>query len=92
MTVELGPLVLFTVQMALAGVLLVLPFGVGIGFWLARVLPVWATVALILVFEIGTAFIIRDGLALNVLMLLYPLESVMEWQSGGGEFLIDRLG
>jgi len=53
-----------------------------LGFWLARVLPVWASVALALAFEIGTAFVIRDGLALNVLMLLWPLESVMEWQSG----------
>ena len=54
-----------------------------VGFALARVLPIWASVALVLVFEIVTAFVIRDGLALNVLMLLYPLESVMEWQSGG---------
>ena len=54
-----------------------------IGFALARVLPVWASVAIILIFEIWTAFVIRDGLALNVLMLFYPLESVMEWQSGG---------
>ncbi len=54
-----------------------------VGFWLARVLPVWASVALVLIFEIGTAYVIRDGLALNVLMLLWPLESVMEWQAGG---------
>lgn len=58
-------------------------FAMIFGFWLARVLPVWASVALIAVFEIGTAFVIRDGLALNVLMLLWPLESVMEWQTGG---------
>lgn len=54
-----------------------------VGFWLARVLPVWASVALIIVFEVGVGLVIRDGLALNVLMLLWPLESVMEWQSGG---------
>ncbi|NNE80341.1 MAG: DUF2585 domain-containing protein [Silicimonas sp.] len=53
-----------------------------IGFALARVLPVWATVALALGFEVLTAYVIKDGLALNVLMLLYPLEAVMEWQGG----------
>jgi Protein of unknown function (DUF2585) len=53
-----------------------------LGFWLAAKLPVWATVALILIFEIVTIWIIRDGLALNVLMLLYPLDWVGEWQAG----------
>ncbi|MCG6884439.1 MAG: DUF2585 domain-containing protein [Silicimonas sp.] len=54
-----------------------------LGFWLARILPVWASVGLVVSFEVLTAFVIRDGLALNVLMLVWPLESVMEWQSGG---------
>ena len=53
-----------------------------LGFWLAAKLPVWATVALIIAFEAATIWIIRDGLALNVLMLLYPLEWVGEWQAG----------
>ncbi|MEL7150361.1 MAG: DUF2585 family protein [Pseudomonadota bacterium] len=52
-----------------------------VGFAMARVLPVWVTVVIALAFEVMTAFVIRDGLALNVLMLLYPLEAVMEWQS-----------
>ncbi|KAF0116436.1 MAG: hypothetical protein FD150_385 [Rhodobacteraceae bacterium] len=53
-----------------------------LGFWLASKLPVWATVALIIVFEAVTISIIRDGLALNVLMLLYPQDWVAEWQAG----------
>ncbi len=53
-----------------------------LGFWLASRLPVWATVALILLAEGVTIWVIRDGLALNVLMLLYPLDSVAEWQAG----------
>lgn len=36
MTVELAPLVRFTVAVALAAVVLTLPFGVLLGFWLAR--------------------------------------------------------
>ena len=53
-----------------------------LGFWLASKLPVWATVALIVLFEAVTIWLIRDGLALNVLMLLYPLDGVAEWQAG----------
>jgi hypothetical protein len=53
-----------------------------LGFWLAAKLPVWATVALIILFEGVTMWIIRDGLALNVLMLLWPLDSVAQWQAG----------
>jgi hypothetical protein len=53
-----------------------------LGFFLASRLPVWVTVALIVLFESVTIWVIRDGLALNVLMLLYPLESVADWQAG----------
>lgn len=53
-----------------------------IGFWLAAKLPVWLTVALALGFEALTIWLIRDGLALNVLMLLWPLPGVAEWQAG----------
>lgn len=52
-----------------------------LGFWLAARLPVWATVALIILFEGATMWIIRDGLALNVLMLLWPLDWIAEWQA-----------
>ena len=53
-----------------------------LGFFLAARLPVWATVAIALVFEATTIWLIRDGLALNVLMLLYPLDWVANWQAG----------
>lgn len=53
-----------------------------LGFWLASRLPVWVTVALIILFEGTTMWLIRDGLALNILMLLYPLDWVAEWQAG----------
>jgi hypothetical protein len=53
-----------------------------LGFWLASKLPVWVTVALIILFEAATIWLIRDGLALNVLMLLYPLDGVAQWQAG----------
>ena len=54
-----------------------------VGFLLAARLPVWLTVALAFGFEVLTTLLIRDGLALNVLMLVWPVEAVREWQASG---------
>jgi hypothetical protein len=53
-----------------------------LGFLIARKLPVWATVALIIVLELVPLFAIRDNLALNILMLLAPNHAVQAWQGG----------
>ena len=53
------------------------------GFLLARRLPVWASVAIVLVLELVPLFVIRDNLTLNVWMLLAPNEALKAWQSGG---------
>jgi hypothetical protein len=54
-----------------------------IGFILARRLPVWATVTLVLAFELVPLVVIRDNLTLNVWMLLFPNPSIQAWQAGG---------
>ena len=53
----------------------------GVGFLLARKLPVWASLLLLIVLEIVPLFVIRDNLALNIWMLLAPSESIRAWQS-----------
>lgn len=53
------------------------------GFAVAAVLPVPVTVAAGLVMEAGMAYFIRDNLALNVLMLIHPIDAVKLWQSAG---------
>lgn len=54
----------------------------GIGFWLARKLPLWMTVIVVAVLEIVPLLVIRDNLTLNVWMLLAPNPALREWQAG----------
>lgn len=54
-----------------------------IGYWIAFRFPIWMTVAVLIGIEVGLVIFIRDNLTLNILMLLYPLEAVKRWQSGG---------
>ena len=53
-----------------------------LGFLVARRAPVWLTVVLAISFELLTLWAIRDNLALNVLMLVAPVDAIRVWQGG----------
>jgi hypothetical protein len=55
----------------------------GLGFVLARRLGFRRTLALFVVTEVVLALYIRDNLSINVLMLIYPVEEIREWQAAG---------
>ena len=53
-----------------------------IGFVIAAKLGRWRSLAFFLIVEVVLLLWIRDGLMLNILMLIYPFDSVKSWQMG----------
>jgi hypothetical protein len=58
------------------------------GFLLASRLTWKVTLGLALLFEVFVGYMIRDNLALNIMMLTAPLESVKEWQAGASGYWV----
>lgn len=54
----------------------------GLGFVLAFRWPVWASVVFIVAAELMVGYLVRDNLTLNIIMLLYPLQAIKNWQAG----------
>ena len=52
------------------------------GFLLAKHLPARVILGLAVVFELAALVVIRDNLILNILMLLWPIDAVKQWQAG----------
>lgn len=51
-----------------------------IGFFAAKRMNFLMGLAVFLVFEITTAYMVRDNLTLNVINLVYPTEQISNWQ------------
>ena len=52
-----------------------------VGFMIAAILPTRVTIVAAFVLEIGLALWIRDGLLLNIVMLIHPFPAIRAWQS-----------
>jgi hypothetical protein len=51
------------------------------GFWLASRLPWKATLAIAIFFELLALYVIRDNLTLNIIMLVWPIDAIRDWQA-----------
>jgi hypothetical protein len=54
-----------------------------LGFGIGSKLSFWRSLVLFVATEAALIFWIRDSLLINVIMLLYPLEAIKQWQIGG---------
>ena len=54
-----------------------------LGFYIARKLGLWRSIAIFVAVELLMLWTMRDNLTLNVLMLLWPIDAIRKWQSGG---------
>lgn len=52
-----------------------------LGFWLASRLPLKASIGLGIALELIALVAIRDNLTLNVIMLLWPIQAIRDWQA-----------
>lgn len=53
-----------------------------LGFAFAAAVPVWGSLTVYLMVEIGMLWLIRDSLLLNIVMLICPLDVIKDWQQG----------
>ena len=58
-------------------------FACALGFIIAYELKFWRSLLLFLIIEIVLILTINDSLLINIIMLIYPLEAIKMWQTGG---------
>ena len=55
-------------------------FCCALGFWIAWKLRFWKSLALFVLTEVVLILTIRDSLIINVIMLLWPIDAIKQWQ------------
>lgn len=55
----------------------------GLGFFIAHKLRMVRTLVLFALFEVVLLLTIKDNLTLNVIMLVWPIQAIKNWQAGG---------
>ena len=55
-----------------------------VGYYIASKLGLWRCVVLFLLVDGTMLLVMRDNLATNVLMLLWPIDAIRHWQAAGG--------
>ena len=53
----------------------------GLGLWVAMKIGWWKSLLFFVLVELALLLWIRDSLLLNILMLIYPLDSIKNWQA-----------
>lgn len=54
----------------------------GLGFFIAYKLRFWKSLALFIATEVILILTIRDSLIINIIMLIWPIEALKNWQVG----------
>jgi len=54
-----------------------------LGFYFARRMPVWVSLAAVATMEIACLLWVRDNLTLNIIMLIHPIPALKAWQAAG---------
>lgn len=53
-----------------------------LGYWIASRLKWYSSLAVFVVVEVALLATIRDSLLLNIIMLVWPSDAILQWQSG----------